>query len=83
MPQSPPTSEDADRRRFERYRQMTPAEKLHMVAVMNHAVESWALAGLRRRYPDASQRELRLRLAARRYGRELVIKAFGWDPGEP
>ncbi len=37
-------------------------------------------AELRRRYPDATDRELQLRLAARSYDRDLMIKAFGWDP---
>lgn len=83
VPQSPDTSEAVDRLVFERYRQMQPREKVRMVMELNRTVEAMALAGLRMRHPDASERELRLRLAARRYGRELVIQAFGWDPGEP
>lgn len=62
---------------------MEPRDKVRMVMALNRSVEAMALAGLRLRYPDASERELRLRFAARRYGRELVLKAFGWDPGEP
>lgn len=80
--QSPDTSEAVDRLLMERYRKMTPSDKLRMVTELNQTVEAMALAGLRQRYPDAPERELRLRLAAIRYGRELVIKAFGWDPDE-
>jgi hypothetical protein len=81
--QSPDTSEEIDRLLFERYRQMQPWEKLRMVAEMIETAEVLAFAGLRLRHPDASDRELRLRLAAMRYDRETMIKAFGWDPGEP
>lgn len=80
--QSPDTSEAVDRLLMARYRQMTPSEKMRMVAELNETVEAVALTGLRLRHPDASERELRLRLATIRYGRELVIKAFGWDVDE-
>jgi hypothetical protein len=81
--QSPDTSEEIDRLLFERYRQMEPWEKFRMVAEMMETAEVFAFAGLRLRYPDASERELRLRYAAMRYDRETMIRAFGWDPGEP
>jgi hypothetical protein len=80
--QSADTSEEIDRLLFERYRQMQPWEKLRMVAEMIETAEVLAFAGLRLRHPDASDRELRLRLAAMRYDRETMIKAFGWDPAE-
>jgi hypothetical protein len=82
VPQSPDTSEAVDRLLFERYRQMLPSEKLQMVAEMIATAEALGFAGLRLRYPDASERELRLRLASMRYDRETMIKAFGWDPAE-
>jgi hypothetical protein len=31
-------------------------------------------------YPDADEREVFLRVAARRLGRKLTIAAYGWDP---
>lgn len=80
--QSPDTSEAIDRLLMERYRQMTPSDKMRMVTELNQTVEAVSLAGLRQRYPDAPERELRLRFASMRYGRELVRKAFGWDPDE-
>jgi hypothetical protein len=36
--------------------------------------------GIRERHPTASERELRLRLAALKYGRDLMVRACGWDP---
>jgi hypothetical protein len=61
-------------------RALTPQEKVRQVMDCNAASEAMALAGLRGRHPEASERELRLRLAALRLGRPLMIAAFGWDP---
>jgi hypothetical protein len=36
----------------------------------------------RRSHPDADDREIFLRVAARRLGPEMVKKAYGWAPGE-
>ena len=36
--------------------------------------------GVRRMYPEASDREVLLRVAARHLPRELMIRAYGWDP---
>ena len=38
------------------------------------------LEGIRERYPESTDREQRLRLAALKYGRDLMVKAFDWDP---
>jgi hypothetical protein len=46
------------------------------------SVDALAVAGIRRQHPQADERELTLRLAARRYPRESMIQAFGWDPRE-
>ena len=35
---------------------------------------------VRKMYPQASEREVFLRAAARRLGRETVIRVYGWDP---
>jgi hypothetical protein len=80
--QSPDTSREAEEILFAAYRRMTPAEKWARVADLNHAAREFALAGLRRSHPNAGERELRLRLAARRLDRANMIAAFGWDPQE-
>lgn len=38
--------------------------------------------GVRAQYPHADDREVRCRVAARHLPRELVTKAYGWDPQE-
>ena len=37
-------------------------------------------SGVRVRHPNASEREIFLRSAALRIPRELMIRAYGWDP---
>jgi hypothetical protein len=64
-------------------RTLTAREKVRQVLDCNATSEAMALAGLRARHPQASERELRLRLAAQRLGRPLMIAAFGWDPERP
>ena len=66
----------------EGYRRMSPAEKAKRMVQLTRGVQQMALMGLRDRHPDASPRELRLRLAALWIDPETMRKAFGWDPGE-
>ncbi len=43
-------------------------------------------AGVRLDHPHASEREIFLRTAARHLDRDLMIRAYGWDPalhGDP
>ncbi len=54
---------------------MTPAEKLRLVLGMSASVRRLALAGVRRRYPDAGPREQELRLAKVLFG-ELARRAY-------
>lgn len=82
MPEPSDTSPEAERLLVELYRQRTPAEKLSMLFEHQASVDALAIAGIRRQHPQADERELTLRLAARRYPRELMIQAFGWDPRE-
>lgn len=43
---------------------------------------SMAESDVRSRRPGASEREIFLRCAALRIPRELIIRAYGWDPEE-
>jgi hypothetical protein len=67
---------------IEGYRRMSPAEKLQKVEQMNEAVLQLAAARIRKDHPGIDERELRLRLASRWLGRDLMTRAFGWDPEE-
>lgn len=68
--------------RTERYRRMSFGEKLECIADFNRLEDERRRADIRVRYGAISDREMRLRLAAPRLGRELMMKAFGWDPDE-
>jgi len=67
---------------IEAYRAMSAQEKLERVTALTQAEQRLALLDIRRRYPDASERELALRLASRWIDADLMRRAFGWDVHE-
>ncbi len=67
---------------IEGYRKMSPSQKLERVRVLTRAVQELALMDVRRRHPNADERELALRVASRWLEPELMVRAFGWDVGE-
>jgi hypothetical protein len=58
-------------------RQASPAQKMAMLASLNAAARTVALAGLRLRFPAASEAELQRRLADLLLGEELARKVYG------
>ena len=65
---------------LDHWRRATPAQKLERMFAMGRTVNELARADLRGRYPDATPREIELRLRSRSLDRETMIRAFGWDP---
>jgi hypothetical protein len=61
-------------------RRMTPAEKVEAVSRVSQDLVRVQEAAVRRLYPEAGDREIFLRTLARRLRRDLVIRAYGWDP---
>ena len=61
-------------------RQMTPSQRVARVFELTAFQESLQRASVRSMYPQAGEREVFLRVAARRLDRETMIKAYGWDP---
>jgi hypothetical protein len=59
------------------WREASPTRKMHLLAQLNASARTLALAGLRSRYPQASESELRRRLAGLLLGEELARKAYG------
>jgi hypothetical protein len=74
------TSPAAERVLIEGYRRMSPAEKLARVVSLNDAVEQFGRARILSQYGDIPEREIRLRLAALRLGRDVMVRVFDWDP---
>lgn len=79
-PLSRDTSPDMERVLFEGYRRMTPEQKLERVFGLTLALRELTAASIRQQRPDASEREIRLRVASRHIPRALMIAAYGWDP---
>ena len=59
---------------------MTPGERVARVFELCAFQQSLQEANVRSMYPGADDREVFLRVAARRLGRDLMIAAYGWDP---
>jgi len=57
-------------------RRMTPAERLRAVCDLNRAADTMAVAGIRARFPEASDREVFLRLAVRKLGSDLARRVY-------
>lgn len=58
-------------------RAVPPWRKMEMLAELNAAAKALALSGLRRRYPQASESQLRCRLAELLLGKSLARKVYG------
>lgn len=81
-----PLFEDTDPRVEEQLvqmlRQTPPWRKMQMVAELNATVKLMLLTGLRQRSPNASEAELRRRLAGLLLGEELASKVYGDLPDD-
>jgi hypothetical protein len=62
---------------IELWRQASPARKMQMLAQLNASARLLAMTGLRSRFPDASEAELRRKLADLLLGGELAHKVYG------
>ncbi len=74
------TSPEAERVLLEAYRRMSPEQKLERAFGLTLALRELTAAAIRQERPNASEREIQLRVASRSIPRELMIHAFGWDP---
>jgi hypothetical protein len=57
-----------------------PERKLSDVADLYDAITALQTSEVRRLYPAATDREVFLRVTARRLGPELMKKVYGWQP---
>jgi hypothetical protein len=76
----PDTPPETERVLFAMLRDVPPWQKLEMVAQLNQAGRELALVGLQTRYPNATQGELRRRLADILLGDELAARVYGPVP---
>ena len=61
-------------------RRRTGEQKLADAFDLSEGPSEMAKQGARMRYPAAPEREVFLRAVATRLPRELMIRAYGWDP---
>ncbi|MBI2921077.1 MAG: hypothetical protein HYY18_08340 [Planctomycetes bacterium] len=78
--ESADTSPESEQVMIDLARRRTPGEKASRIWGMMEFVHDLAFAGLRRRRPELTDDQIRLRLTARRLGRELTMAACDWDP---
>lgn len=76
----PDTHPDAERVLIEGYRRMSDADKMRCMAELARLAKQLAAEDVRRRHPQADEREVQLRVASRWLDADLMRKAFGWDP---
>ena len=60
-------------------RRMTPREKLEHTLRLNVMVERLAIAGIRRRHPEADDHEIWMQVTARKLGRDIMMRVYGWQ----
>ena len=84
MPRHPAEFTDTDPRAMEVWlrvlREKTPDERIAIAFDLTDFALRMAESGVRANHPQASEREIFLRCAALRIPRDLMIRAYGWDP---
>jgi hypothetical protein len=63
-------------------RKQSPEQRAQKVLALNNRARAMQLVGIRRRHPEADERELRMRLASLWLDRQTMIRLFAWDPEE-
>jgi len=58
-------------------REAPPSRKLEMLVQLNATVRLLALTGLRQRFPEATEDQLRRHLASLLLGKEMAVKVYG------
>ena len=76
------TSPEAEAVLVALWRQMPVCRKLAIMCQLNMTVRTLAISGLRQRYPDADQWEIRRRLADLTLGPTLAAQVYGPLPEE-
>ncbi len=84
-PRRPPTWRDlhadtapwAEKLQFQFFREASPAQKLRAMIRLNRSARTLSMSGIRKRHPNASDLELRRRLADKVLGPELALRLYG------
>jgi hypothetical protein len=79
-PLSADTTVKAQRKHYELMRRLTPSQRLAMAFELTEAGRKLILADLHHRFPTADKAEIKRRFIARVLPREVVLRAYGFDP---
>jgi hypothetical protein len=74
------TSKEAEQAYLKMLRKVPLWRKVAMIDSLTKACQEMAVAGIRMRHPNASEEEIKIRLAALWLEREIMIRIFHWDP---
>ncbi len=74
------TRPDIEQLQIKLMRQAPAWRKLQLLGELNRTVKELAASGLRRRYPQAVEPEIRRRLADLILGSEMAKRAYGSSP---
>ena len=84
MTKHPPEFTDTDPRAMEVWlgllRHMTPGERIAAALDLTNFALQVNAAGIKSAFPQADDHEVLLRVAARYLPRDLMIRAYKWDP---
>ncbi len=73
------TTREAERVLIDLIRRAPTWRRLEMLNQMALACRELALCGLRQRFPNSTETELRRRLAALLLGSQIAKRVYGWD----
>ena len=76
------TSPAGKARYYELLRSLPADRRMQAMLRLSRAVRELALAGIRERYPTATEPELRVRLTVRLYGRDVAQRLFESVPAD-
>ena len=74
------TGKDTEREYIKLLRATPPWRKAAMVDSLIRTCQELAVAGIRMRHPNATEKEIQMRVASLWLDRNLMIRIFNWDP---
>lgn len=79
-PLSPDTTPEVQRKHYELMKRLSPEQRLSMAFALTDATRQLIMSDLHYRFPEAGDDEIRRRFIARVLPRDLVLRAYGFDP---
>jgi hypothetical protein len=79
-PLSPDTTAEAQHKQYAMMRQLPGWKRLTLAFELTQATRNLVIADIRHRFAGASDEELRRRFISRVLPRDVVIRAYGFDP---